>query len=132
MCVGGGGGSRYFSLSLLKGNTHTRTLSLSLSRACARATPPPNPASTTPHFQSLSCFDFVLVHSMQRSVKTDLDYMLILLKVHALAHQSTSRTLNLLPFPSLTRLLLALTTSPSLILPGTLDSFLTKKHIIKI
>ena len=28
---------------------------------------------------------------------------------------------NLLPFPSLTRLLLALTTSPSLILPGTLD-----------
>ena len=39
--------------------------------------------------------------------------------------------------PSLTRLLLALTTSPSLILPGTLDSFLTqklsmKKHVIKI
>ena len=33
---------------------------------------------------------------------------------------------NLLPFPSLTRLLLALTTSPSLILPGTLDSFLTQ------
>ena len=31
-----------------------------------------------------------------------------------------------LPFPSLTRLLLALTTSPSLILPGTLDSFLTQ------
>ena len=29
------------------------------------------------------------------------------------------------PFPSLIRLLLALTTSPSLILPGTLDSFLT-------
>ena len=28
--------------------------------------------------------------------------------------------------PSLTRLLLALTTSPSLILPGTLDSFLTQ------
>ena len=33
---------------------------------------------------------------------------------------------NLLPFPSLIRLLLALTTSPSLILPGTLDSFLTQ------
>ena len=33
---------------------------------------------------------------------------------------------NLLPVPSLTRLLLALTTSPSLILPGTLDSFLTQ------
>ena len=33
---------------------------------------------------------------------------------------------NLPPFPFLTRLLLALTTSPSLILPGTLDSFLTQ------
>ena len=33
---------------------------------------------------------------------------------------------NLLQFPSLIRLLLALTTSPSLILPGTLDSFLTQ------
>jgi len=33
---------------------------------------------------------------------------------------------NLPPFPSLTRLLLALTTSPSLILPATLDSFLTQ------
>ena len=33
---------------------------------------------------------------------------------------------NLLPFPSLTLLLLALTTSPSVILPGTLDSFLTQ------
>ena len=32
---------------------------------------------------------------------------------------------NLLLFPSLIRLLLALTTTPSLILPGTLDSFLT-------
>ena len=30
------------------------------------------------------------------------------------------------PFPSLTQLLLALTTSPSLILPGTLESFLTQ------
>ena len=33
---------------------------------------------------------------------------------------------NLPPFPFLTRLLLALITSPSLILPGTLDSFLTQ------
>ena len=33
---------------------------------------------------------------------------------------------NLLPFLSLTRLLLALPASPSLILPGTLDSFLTQ------
>ena len=33
---------------------------------------------------------------------------------------------DLLPFPSLIRLLLALTKSPSLILPGTLDSFLTQ------
>ena len=33
---------------------------------------------------------------------------------------------NLPPFPSLTQLLLALTTSPSLILPGTLESFLTQ------
>ena len=35
-------------------------------------------------------------------------------------------SLNLLQFPSLIRLLLALTTSPSLILPGTLDSFWTQ------
>ena len=33
---------------------------------------------------------------------------------------------SLPPLPSLIRLLLALTTSPSLILPGTLDSFLTE------
>ena len=33
---------------------------------------------------------------------------------------------NLLPFPSLVQLLLALTTSPSLIMPGTLVSFLTQ------
>ena len=35
-------------------------------------------------------------------------------------------SLNLQPSPSLTRLLLALTTSSSLILPGTLDLFLTQ------
>ena len=37
-----------------------------------------------------------------------------------------SSSLKPLPVPSLTRLLLALTTALSLILPGTLDSFLTQ------
>ena len=35
---------------------------------------------------------------------------------------------NLLPFPSLIQLFLALATSPSLILPGTVDSFLTQNR----